>query len=293
LTFEKGSGVAGIFISYRRKDAGGYAGRLHDELVRRYGRDAVFMDIDSISGGVDFKQRIHEALEASEIALVLIGEAWTAPGADHETRRIDSEDDLVRREVAAALAHENVVVVPVVVEGARLPEAADLPPDVSSLPALEICQLRNREWKQDIRRIYRTVDGAVEERPLQRLSRRMREMPGWAPLAGIGLLILVAGVIALASGGGGGSEACRNLDIPPASRERLAEAAGSARQAEQGSVYYGSCGSRTYALAAFPDGTDGVFVQSGVEWVDLGPTAAEKCARIPVELLESWKQDDC
>jgi len=283
--------MSGIFISYRRKDAGGYAGRLHETLARRYGREIVFMDVDSIGGGVPFRKRIEDALDASDAALVLIGDAWTGPDDAGGGRRIDNEDDLVRREVAAALKHKQVTVVPVLVEGARLPKKTELPEDLSELPSLQICHLRNSEWNGDVRRICRAVDGAVAESPLRKWSKGLRR-PSWAWLAG-GVLVLAAVAAVLLLAGGEDGEGCRNLKIPASSRDGLAAAAGSSRPAERGSVYYGSCGSETYALASFPDGSDGIFVQSGVEWVDLGPIAAEKCDQVPRELLESWEQYDC
>ena len=288
--------MAVVFISYRRKDSGGHAGRLHEELVRCYGREAVFMDIDSLRGGVEFRERIHQALDASDTALVLIGEAWTAPTGDGETpRRIDREDDLVRREVAAALEHEEVAVVPVLVEGANLPSAEELPEDLESLRGLHVCQLRNSDWKSDVRRITRAIDSANAPSGMSRLTRGLRQHPRRvAGALGLIAVLAVLAVVALASGGSdGGGEGCENQFIAKDARTELADAAGSPQPAEEGTVYYGTCGSKAYALASFPDGSDGVFIQSGLHWVDLGPIAAEKCARVPPELLEIWKQDDC
>lgn len=286
--------MAVVFISYRRKDSGGYAGRLHEELVRRYGREAVFMDIDSLHGGVEFRQRIHQALDTSNVALILIGEAWAAPTDDERSRRIDREDDPVRQEVAAALKHEEMSVVPVLVEGASLPATSELPEDLSNLRGLHVCQLRNSDWKSDVRRIIHAIDAASRPSGMSRLIQALRRRPRRvaAAAAGILALLVLVTVIAIAPSGGGG-EGCVNQFIPDDAREELADAAGSPQPAVDGSVYYGTCGGKTYAIASFPDGTDGVFVQSGLDWVDLGPVAVEKCARIPRELLESWRLDDC
>lgn len=292
--------MPGIFISYRRKDAGGYAGRLHGDLVRRYGQDAVFMDIDSISGGVDFRQRIHDALDSSDIALALIGEHWTAasvPGVGEVTRRIDAEDDLVRREVAAALRHEKVTVVPVLVDGAAVPEAGDLPADLASLPDLQVCPLRNGEWRSDVDRICRAVDAAAHEAWSARAGRRARAILRSPRAVTAAVLIMVAlavvAFVGLGLGGEDGGPGCVNQFISPHSRERLSAVAGSAEPAVDGSVYYGSCGSRTWAMASFPNGSDDLFVESDQDWVDLGPVAAEKCVQVPSELLDAWHQDDC
>jgi hypothetical protein len=286
--------MAGIFISYRRKDAGGYAGRLHQDLVERYGRDAVFMDIDSIRGGADFKERIHDALDSSDIALVLIGENWTAPGRGPEAvRRIDDEDDLVRREVAAALRDETVTVLPILIEETDLPPTNGLPADLSSLPDLQTGRLRNSEWRTDSRRIFREVDAAMDEPGVKRLVRRLRDVPVGLPVAVLALLLVAAVVAALSLSGGEDTPQCTNRPIPADVREPLAKAAQSDQPAVDGSVYYGTCGTRTWALASFPNGSDGVFVESGLKWVDLGPIAANKCTHVPAELLDLWTQNDC
>lgn len=297
-----------IFISYRRKDSSGHAGRLHEELVRRYGREAVFMDIDSLEGGVEFREQIHQTLDAADTALVLIGEAWAAPTGDSEaSRRIDREDDLVRREVAAALDHEQVKVVPVLVEGAKLPSADELPEDLATLRGLHVCQLRNGDWKADVNRISRAIDSSSQLGGPSRLMRRLRRHPRRvAGALGLVALLAVVAVVVFAVGGNEddvgasssssaeASEGCENQLIAKDARAELADAAGNPRQPEEGTVYYGACGSDHYAMATFPDGSDGVFVQSGLHWVDLGPIAAEKCARVPPELLEIWRhQEGC
>lgn len=293
--------MPGIFISYRRKDTGGYAGRLHDDLVRRYGRKAVFMDIDSLHGGQRFRERIHEALDSSDIALVLIGEAWAAsstpPGGGTAKRRIDEEGDLVRREVAAALQHEDVTVVPVLVEGAGVPDAADLPEGLTSLPDLQVCQLRNSEWRADVRRIRRVIDAADPRGWLPRTWGKARTALSGRSAVGLGLglvaIAAVAAVLALEVGSDGPT--CHNLNIPPDSRSQLSTAAGQSAQAVEKSVYYGVCGSRSYALATFPDGSEDIFERSSSDsdWVDLGPSVAGKCENVPGELLDAWGENDC
>jgi hypothetical protein len=293
--------MPGIFISYRKKDAGGHAGHLHENLTRRYGKDAVFMDIE-IRGGLDFKKRIHEALDSSDIALVLIGESWAPSGDGSETpRRIDDENDLLRQEVAVALKHPTATVVPVLVEDAEIPKESDLPADIAALPNLQVCRLQNSNWQSDFKRICRAVDEASSEAgSWSAASRAIRGLPErlgprlLAAMAALAAVVLIAAIALVGLGSeGGGSPECANRFISPQARERLAEAAANPKDPVEGSVYYGSCGSRTWALAAFPDGTDGVFVQSDLEWVDLGRIAAVKCAQVPEELLTIWKQDDC
>jgi hypothetical protein len=115
--------MAGVFISYRREDTGGEAAHLASDLSRVLGRDEVFIDIDTISAGVDFVDRIEDALDHCEVVLVLIGDRWLDATDASGARRLDDESDFVRLEVVRALAGPGVTVVPVLVEGARMPAA--------------------------------------------------------------------------------------------------------------------------------------------------------------------------
>lgn len=286
--------MSGIFISYRRKDAGGYAGHLRDDLVRRYGRNSVFMDIDSIHGGVDFRERIHAALDSSDVALVLIGDHWTAGG--DQNRRIDQEGDLVRREVAAALRHEQVTVVPILVDGAAVPLATELPSELAALPNLQVCHLRNGEWSSDVAKINRAIEAARREPWHKRAAAAGRRIvsskTGLA--AALVAIVVAAAITAMAeSGGGGGALDCVNRHIPATTRQALSKAAGSPQPAVRESVFFGSCGAKTWALASFPNHKEDVFALNGVDWVDLGPAVTAKCREVPSEMLDAWGLNDC
>jgi TIR domain len=105
-----------------------------------------------------YRERIQSALDSTHVTLVLIGDNWLAslPKAKgsrgkQAPRRIDDEDDWVRREVAAALERDDVTVVPVLVEGASMPDRSELPEDLSALPEIQYCELRNSEWPYDYR----------------------------------------------------------------------------------------------------------------------------------------------
>ena len=69
------SGTRRVFLSYRREDSAGHAGRLADHLLDRFGAGAVFMDVESIEAGVDFTQAIERAISDSDAVLVVIGPA--------------------------------------------------------------------------------------------------------------------------------------------------------------------------------------------------------------------------
>ncbi len=188
-----------IFISYRREDTAGQAGRLAEALSSRFGRGSVFMDIDTISPGADFERRINEALESCQLALIMIGQRWLTLRNLDGTRRIDSPGDFVKQEVAAALSRPDVTVVPVLVEGAEMPKAAELPPEIASLAKFNAFDLSNKRWQYDVaqlaqfaRRYDKWWWRAVFRAP--RIALRV------APLVVVAIAAIVA--VALASGGG-------------------------------------------------------------------------------------------
>jgi hypothetical protein len=121
-----------IFISYRHDDASGQAGRLADRLVARFGQDHVFMDIDNIAPGLDFRNVVQKAVNSCEIFLAVIGKHWVDATDSKGNRRIDNPDDYVRLEVDAAL-NRDVRVVPVLVEGAAMPTPDELPESLAPL----------------------------------------------------------------------------------------------------------------------------------------------------------------
>jgi TIR domain-containing protein len=189
-----------IFISYRRQDVSGHAGRLAAELSSRYGRENVFIDIDAISPGVDFEERIHRALDACQVTIVLIGDEWLA-AARGGRRRIEEENDYVRMEVAAALARDDVTVIPVLVEGAQMPSASELPADISRLTKINACELSTRRWRYDFDRLDEVVG-----RSDSRWGRLVRATPKWAKRASPFLALGAAAAVAVILLAGGSSD---------------------------------------------------------------------------------------
>lgn len=123
--------MARVFISYRREDSRYITDRIADRLAERFGRPAVFMDLDSIPLGSDFRLTIQEAVSSCKVLLVVIGPRWlgaTSGGG----RRIDSEEDFVRLEVEAAVARQ-IPVIPLLVDQAAVPPAEALPPSLRQL----------------------------------------------------------------------------------------------------------------------------------------------------------------
>jgi TIR domain len=120
-----------IAISYRRDDTAPITGRIYDRLEAVFGRDRVFMDLDSIPFGVDFRTHISESLNRCETLLVVIGPRWLGVSADG-SRRIDDPTDFVRLEVSQALARD-IRVIPLLIDRTEMPPSTDLPDDLKSL----------------------------------------------------------------------------------------------------------------------------------------------------------------
>jgi hypothetical protein len=156
--------MAAVFISYRRDDSAGYAGRLHEELEERLGPDHVFRDVDTLQPGQDFVDAIEARLRECRVCLALIGRGWLARD-DAGHRRLDRPDDYVRAEITAALARAEVLVVPVLVGGAVLPGAEQLPEPLRALARRQAIVLRDDTWEGDVDRLAAAVGRAIG-RPL-------------------------------------------------------------------------------------------------------------------------------
>jgi hypothetical protein len=172
-----------IFISYRRDDAAGEAGRLADHMNRRFGRGQVFLDIDTIDPGRDFVKVLQSSLRETAAVLVVIGRRWTAVVDTTGARRLDDKNDFVRLEVEESLGRD-IPVVPVLVQGATMPRADELPPSMASLTTRQAVTLDHAEFHDDANRLCDHLEkmlGLREATPLSTLKR-------WWPAAVVGVL---------------------------------------------------------------------------------------------------------
>lgn len=138
-----------IFISYRVHDAAGEAGRLADSLKEYFSEDQIFMDIDKLGPGEDFADTISKSLESCDIMLAIIGADWSGYNAITHESRINQPQDWVKVEISKALERK-IRVVPILVNGATLPEASKLPADLQPLLAKQSYELSNKRWKYDV-----------------------------------------------------------------------------------------------------------------------------------------------
>jgi hypothetical protein len=139
-----------IFISYRRDDSEGEAGRLYDDLVGSFGEDSVFMDVAGINPGVDFRKAIDDNVAGCGVLLAMIGPAWCSIKNADGTRRLDDPNDFVRLEIASALARD-VAVIPVLVHDAKMPRPTDLPENLKNLAFRNSVEVTHARWNSDVR----------------------------------------------------------------------------------------------------------------------------------------------
>jgi TonB family protein len=142
--------LAGIFVSYRRSDSQGEAGRLFDDLVQHFGEQTVFMDVSAIEAGRDFRKAIEEGVTKCGVLLVVIGPEWLDAKDERGARRLDDPADFVRIETASALKRD-ISVIPVLVRGAKMPLAEQLPDDLKDLAYRNCIELTHVRWRSDVK----------------------------------------------------------------------------------------------------------------------------------------------
>jgi TIR domain len=213
-----------VFLSYRREDASGHAGRLYDQLAARYGAEQVFMDIDAIPLGSEFGQTISGAVASCDVLIALMGRGWLQAADSDGHRRLDNPDDFVRREIESALAH-GVVVVPATVQGAEIPRAEELPPTLAPLTEHQGFELSDTGWHDDVNRLIRRLERVVGEEqpdrgvPADRSATSRRRRPSGrtfaASVAFLALLAVFASVLLLRGGGDGADGPDNSPPTPP------------------------------------------------------------------------------
>ena len=176
------------FISYRREDSGGWAGRLGDDLDGIAGADHVFRDV-KIPPGVDYERHIEQVLDACDVVLVVIGPRWATLADAAGQVRLHDPYDLLRREIERALARTDVEVIPVLVQRAQMPQASTLPEGLRALTRLQGFELSDGRWTRDVDELADTLFGA----------RRTAGVPIERDGAGAGLMVAAgAGGVLLA-----------------------------------------------------------------------------------------------
>lgn len=191
-----------IFISYRHAESGFHAGRLYEQLEAHFGPQVVFIDTEDIQPGRDYMEVIEEEIRSCKILIAVIGQQWLAC-SDEKGRRLDDPEDLVRSEIAEAL-RQDVRVIPVLIQGAPVPRAQDLPDVLAPLARRQALRLSDDYWRQDVQRLIEKIEedilparaGEAQERGT--LGTYLAALEKGQVLAGGGTLVAV--IVALLLG---------------------------------------------------------------------------------------------
>jgi hypothetical protein len=155
--------MAGIFINYRRDDTPGVAGRLFDYLAARYSRGELFMDVDAMQPGMDFARQLDSQVSQCRVLLAVIGPRWLEAKDKGGTRRLDSDKDYVRIELASALKRD-IAVIPILVDGAVMPAEDSLSDDLKPLARRHALELRHTRFASDADAIVQALEAVVPRR---------------------------------------------------------------------------------------------------------------------------------
>ena len=273
-----------ILLSYRRADSSAYALLLYDALTARFGA-SVFMDIDSLAPGVDFANTIHDTLESCDVVLVLIGPSWGSVTDTAGHQRLSDKEDLVRIEVETALSSK-AVVVPVLVGGASMPTAEQLPKSLAPLLRRNAVEITDRRWRADVSSLmdymasaegFPNIEGtATASAPAAAPSGAKRR--GVIVGAVVAAVLVAGGIAAVALSGSGPGAATRST--ASVRTTIMAWPAGSAK-AGQVDAFWQAAGSSNLRES-----------QSGNLWGSPYNAKASNVASVPVVVLAGTRHEE-
>jgi hypothetical protein len=176
--------MALIFLSYRHEDTKWIIGRIGDRLRARFGKPSVFVDVEAIPAGLDFRTHIEKVLANCDVMLAIIGPQWNGVGSSGGSRIFD-EGDLVRTEIEIALK-KKIPIIPVLIDRSPMPKADELPASLQPFAFLESAQLDSRsDFDVHVARLILAIEGHLKWRD---------RIPKYRWAAGAVAAILVLGV---------------------------------------------------------------------------------------------------
>ena len=167
-----------IFISYRRDDSAGHAGRLYDRLEGHFGQGQLFVDVDTIRPGVNFVDVVQQAIGECDGLVAVIGSDWLQVTDATGARRLDDPADFVRLEIATAL-ERGISVIPVLVRGAQMPREADLPIGLTDFAYRNALEVSDARFRSDVERLIEASQ-AIRDAP-RPASARVAVLTGRRP----------------------------------------------------------------------------------------------------------------
>ena len=218
-----------IIVSYRRSDSAAITGRIFDRLIDRYGEELVFMDIDRIPFGTDFRHHIQDALRDADVLLAVVGPAWLGKTPDGRSR-IQDEADPVRVEIETAL-RQGLTVIPVLVDNAPMPGAADLPESIRDFAYINAAPIDvGRDFRAHMERLTRSIDGLVGPGKRATPAEPSAAATGPTQSRGVWRLVLAAAVLLVGATLAFWPGLFR--DAPPPAKKSVAKTADSAAAPE-------------------------------------------------------------
>lgn len=161
-----------IYVSYRRSDSLGFAGRISDRLAAHFGTENIFTDTDSIPPGADFRQTLNAEIGRCDVMLALMGHDWVSSVDSEGRRRVDNPGDFIRAELETALA-QSLPIVPVIVDGAGMPPANSLPESIQPIAYRNAAAIRqDPDFHRDVDRLIEGIESLVQRSP----SRQERDI---------------------------------------------------------------------------------------------------------------------
>ena len=153
-----------IVISYRREDSVETAGRIYDWLDSRLVPDSIFIDVDSIPPGLDFRTAIKDTIRSASVMLVIVGPRWlTVREPNGGAPRLDNPNDFVRAEVELAIQN-NIPIIPILVQEATMLASDDLPASLMSLAYRQAVKVRpNPDFQGDMIRVMKGIESIDSE----------------------------------------------------------------------------------------------------------------------------------
>lgn len=213
-----------IFISYRAEDSTAITGRIYDRLALAFGNESVFKDVDDVPLGSDFERALEQQIAACDVALIIIGQRWLN-AADEDGRLLDQVRDFVRIEVTAALKRDDLLVIPVLVDDAAMPEQRLLPTPMQRLTYRNAALVRNDpDFNRDVEWLINQIHNAfIIKHPPREISPLALVIASLlvalAILSGIGIFSLVSNMAA--PGAPTSAEAAAPVEIAPIEDNRF------------------------------------------------------------------------
>ena len=246
-----------IFVSYRRSDSSAVVGRVIDRMIAYFGQANIFRDIDSIDYGKNFESVITESISQCKVCLVIIGPRWINAKDGDGNLRLNDPDDWVANEISSAL-QQGLIVIPVLIDGASMPNASSLPESIKPLTKNNAATVRSDpDFDPDITRLFSAVSQHVEPKPI------IKPQPHWKRklpffLAGFAVLIIAISLFIYTF-----SMSVENFQEPAAERFRLTI---------EKVNFFPESRAAAIKVYAFVNGIEFFYPSvAGVEWVEVGP----------------------